>query len=213
MSKGEHVQRRAVSRSGAEGFRRHVHKGPWDSLGHCLGQLASGNVRYSGVAKVGYFGRHRCIQEDVSGREIPVDHGRTAVVQMRQSSGHVLKDGQLCGEGDVGCVLQKVIQASLQPLHHQHGEARVWKETKAEELYDIGMPRGGEEATLVVVLGHHALSALVPGVDEDVIEFLPCADQSVHFQLLHGPVGASAQLPTGRPYVGENERVKLRSGL
>ena len=101
----------------------------------------------------------------------------------------------------------------MQPLHHQHGEARAWKVTKAQELYDIGMPHGGEEATLVVVLGHHALGALVPGVDEGVVEFLPCADQSVHFQLLHGPVGAFAQLPTGRPHVGEDERVKLRSGL
>ena len=109
MSEGEHVQRRAVSRSGAEGFRRHVHKGPWDSLGHGLGQLARGNVRYSGVAQVGYLGRHGCIQEDIPGREVPVDHGRTAIVQMCQSSGHVLKDGQLCGEGDVGCVLQKVV--------------------------------------------------------------------------------------------------------
>ena len=75
------------------------------------------------------------------------------------------------------------------------------------------MPHGGEEATLVVVLGHHALGALVPGVDEGVVELLSRADQSVHFQLLHGPVGASAQLPTGRPHVGEDERVKLRSGL
>ena len=213
MSKGEHVQRRAVSRNGAEGFRRHVHKGPWDSLGHGLGQLAGWNVRYSGVAQVGYFGRHGCIQKDVPGREVPVDHGRSAIVQMRQSSGHVLKDGQLYGERDVGCVLQKVVQASLQSFHHQHGEARVWKETEAEEQYNIGMPHGGEEATLVVVLGHHVLGALVPGIDEGVVELLSRADQSVHFQLLHGPVGASAQLPTGRPHVGEDERVKLRSGL
>ena len=51
-----------------------------------------------------------------------MDHGRTAVVQMRQSSGHVLKDGYFCREADVGCVLQKVVQASLQPLHHQYGD-------------------------------------------------------------------------------------------
>ena len=142
-----------------------------------------------------------------------MDHGRTAIVQMRQSSGHVLKDGQLCGKGDVGYVLQKVVQASLQPLHHQHGEARVGKKTEAEELYNIGVPHGGEEATLVVVLGHHAMGTLVPGVDEGVVELLSRADKSVHFQLPHGPVGASAQLPSGRLHVGEEERVKLRSGL
>ena len=149
----------------------------------------------------------------MSGREVAVDHRRTAIVQMCQSSGHVLKDGHLCGEGYVGRVLQKVVQPSLQPFHHQHREARVGKETEAEELHNIGVPHGGEEATLVVVLGHHALDSLVCGIDEDVVEFLSRADQSVHFQLLHRRVGASAQLPTGRPHVGEDERVKLRSGL
>ena len=75
-----------------------------------------------------------------------------------------------------------------------------------------GVPRGmrvaevGEEPTFVVVLVHHALSALVLGVDEGVVEFLPRADQSVHFQLLHSPVGAPSQLPTGRPHVGVDER-------
>ena len=131
MSEGEHVEGRAVSRGGAEGLRRHVHKGTWDPLGHGLGQLARGNVRYSGVAQVGYLGRHGCVQEDISGGEVPVDHGRTAIVQVCQSFGHVLKDGHLCGEGNVGCVLQKIVQASLQPFHHQHREARVGKETKA----------------------------------------------------------------------------------
>ena len=211
MSEGEHVERRAISRSGAAGLRRHVHKGSWDPLGHGLGQLARGDVRYSRVAQVGYLGRHGCIQEDVSGREIPVDHGRTVIVQMCQSSGHVLKDGHLCGEGDVGCVLQKVVQASKQPFHHQHREARVGKETEAKELHNIGVPHGGEEAALVVVLGHYALGSLVPGVY--VVEFLSRADQSVHLQLLHSPVGASAQLPTCRPHVGEDERLKLGSDL
>ena len=212
MSEGEHVEGRAVSRTGVEGLRRHVYKGPW-SLGHGLGQLAGGNVRYSGVAQVGYLGCHGRIEEDVFGRKIPVDHGRTTIVQMNQPSGHVLKYGHLCGKGNVGCALQKVVKAAMQSFHHQHGETRVGKEADPKELYDIWVSHGGEEAALVVVLGHHALGALVLGVDEGVVDRLPRADQSVHFQLLHGPIGTSAQLPTDRPHVGEDERVKLRSGL
>ena len=42
-----------------------------------------------------------------------MDHERTAIVQICQSSGHVMKDGYFCGEGDVGCVLQNPVQAKL----------------------------------------------------------------------------------------------------
>ena len=43
-----------------------------------------------------------------------MDHERTAIVQICQSSGHVVKDGHFCAEGDVGCVLQYSVQAKLQ---------------------------------------------------------------------------------------------------
>ena len=51
-----------------------------------------------------------------------MDDRWTAMVQIYQTSGHVLKDRDLCGEGDVGCVLQKLVQAALQSLHHQRRE-------------------------------------------------------------------------------------------
>ena len=57
MSEREHVKRSAISRSGVEGLRRHVHKGPWP-LAHGLGKMVGGNVRYSGVAQVCDLGRH-----------------------------------------------------------------------------------------------------------------------------------------------------------
>ena len=142
-----------------------------------------------------------------------MDDRWTAMVQIYQTSGHVLKDGHLCGEGDVGCVLQKLVQAVLQSLHHQHREPGVGEETDAQELDDVRVAEVGEEPTFVVVLVHHALGVLVLGVDEGVVEFLPRTDQSVDLQLLHSPVGASAQLPTGRPDVRDDERTKLRSAL
>ena len=142
-----------------------------------------------------------------------MDDRWTAVVQMYQTSGHILKDGDLCGEGDVSCVLEKLVQTALQALHHQHREPGVGEETDAQELDDVRMAQVGEEPTFVVILVHQAMGALVLGVDEGVVEFLSCADQSVDFQLFYSLVGASAQLPTGRPRVGDNERAKLRSAL
>ena len=46
-----------------------------------------------------------------------MDRERKAIVQICQSSGHVLKDGHFCGEGDVGCVLQNPVQAKLQSFN------------------------------------------------------------------------------------------------
>ena len=127
--------------------------------------------------------------------QVHVDHERTAIVQICQSSGQVLKDGHFCGEGDVGCVLQNTVQAKLQSFHHQHREARDGKEVVAKKQHNIRMSYGGDEAAHAVVLVHRAPDISVLRCDEDVVEFLSRADQSAHFQLLHSPVEASAQQP------------------
>ena len=100
-------------------------------------------------------------------------HVQTSVI-LHQTSGHILKYGDLCGEGDVG------------------------EETGARDLGDVWVAE---------------LGALVLRVDESVMEFLPRVDQSADIQLLHSPVVASAQLPTGRPHVGDDVQTKLRRVL
>ena len=142
-----------------------------------------------------------------------MDDDWTVVVQVHQTPGHVLEDGQLGGEGDVGRALQKLVQAALQSLHHQNGQLRVRQEADAQELHDVRMAELGEEAALAVVPVHHALGAQVLRLDKGVVEFLTRAHQPVHFQLLHNAVGASAQLPACRRHVGQEERAKLRGAL
>ena len=105
-----------------------------------------------------------------------MDDRWTTMVQIYQTLGHVLKDGDLCAQGDVVCVLQKLIQVALQSLHHQHRKPGIGEETDTQELDDVRMAEVGEEPTFFVVLVHHALGALVLGVDEDVVKFLLCAD-------------------------------------
>ena len=135
-----------------------------------------------------------------------MDHERTAIVQICQSFDHVLKDGHFCADRDVGYVLQKSVQAKRQSFHHQHRVARDGKEVEAKKQHNIRMSHGGEEAAHAVVLVHRAPDISVLRCDEDVVEFLSRADQSAHFQLLHGPVENSAQQPTCRRHVVEDER-------
>ena len=142
-----------------------------------------------------------------------MDDGWTVVVQVHQTLGHIFEDRELGGEGNVGRTLQKLVQASLQSLHHHHGQLRVGQEADAQELHHVRVAELGKEAALAIVLVHHALGAKVPGVDEGIVEFLARAHQPVHFQLLHNAVGASAQLPAGRRHIGQEERAKLRRVL
>ena len=121
----ENVQRGTISLCGAKCLWWHVDKGSWYALGHGLGQLTWTNGGYSGVTQVSNLCSHACIQEDIAGSQIPVDYSWTAVVHEHQTPGDVLEDGQLCGVRDVGCGLQKLVQTSLQSLHHQHGELGV----------------------------------------------------------------------------------------
>ena len=142
-----------------------------------------------------------------------MDDGWTVAMQIHQTPGHVLEDGQLGVKGDVGRALQKLVQATLQSLHHQHGQLRVRQEADAQELYHVRVAELGEEAALAVVPVHHVLGAQVLGLDEGVVEFLTRAHQPVHFQLLHNAVGASAQLPACRCHVRQEEWAKLRRAL
>jgi len=72
----------------------------------------------------------------------------------------------------------------------------------------------GNELTFLVVHVHYELGLRIRlGVDEKVVRSLPCADQSVDFQLLHTPVGASAQLPTSHSDIGQDARAKFMKVL
>ena len=213
VSEGEHVQTWAVLVLLVRDLGWHVDKGPRYALGHGPGQLVWWDVHHSGVAQVSNLGCHGGVEEDVAGSQVPVDDGWTVVVQVHQTPGHVLEDGQLGGEGDVGRAFQKLVQAALQSLHHQHGQLRVGQEADAQELHHVRVAELGEEAALAVVPVHHALGAQVLGLDEGVVELLSRAHQPVHFQLLHNAVGASAQLPACRRHVVQEERAKLRRAL
>ena len=213
MSEGEHVQTWAVLVLLVRDLGWHVDQGPRYALGHGPGKLVWSDVHHSGVAQVSNLGCHGGVEEDVAGSQVPVDDGWTVVVQVHQTPGHVLEDGQLGVEGDVGRDLQKLVQAALQSLHHQHGQLRVRQEADAQELHHVRVAELGEEAALAVVPVHHVLGVQVLGLDEGVVEFLASAHQPVHFQLLHNAVGASAQLPACRRHVGQEERAKLRCAL
>ena len=43
-----------------------------------------------------------------------MDDGWIAVVQIHQTPGHILEDGQLGGKGNIGLALQKLVKAVLQ---------------------------------------------------------------------------------------------------
>ena len=129
------------------------------------------------------------------GSQVSVDDRWCVVVQIHQTFGHILKNGDLRAEGDIGCALQKLAQAALQSLRDQHREPGVGEETDAQKLDDVRVAEVGEKTTYFVVPFHHALSALALEVDEGIVELLSCADQSVDFKL-RGPLGPSAQQST-----------------
>ena len=106
---------------GAKCLRWHVDQGSRYTLGHGLGQLTRTNGGYAGVPQVSNLGCHGSVEEDIAGSQVPVDHSWTAVVQEYQAPGNVLEDGQLRVKRDVGRGLQKLVKASLQSLHHEHG--------------------------------------------------------------------------------------------
>ena len=94
------------------------------------------------------------------------------MVQIHQTFGHILKNGDLRAERDIGCALQKLAQAALQSLRDQHREPGVGEETDAQKLDDVRVAEVGEKTTYFVVLFHHALSALALEVDDQLRSFI-----------------------------------------
>ena len=165
MSEGKHVQTWAILVFLVRNLGWHVDRGPWYALGHGPGQLVWWDVHHSGVAQVRDLGCRGRVEEDIAGSQVPVDDGWTVAMQIHQTPGHVLEDGQLGVKGDVGRALQKLVQATLQSLHHQRGQLRVGQEADAQELHHVRVAELGEEAALAVVPVHHVLGSQVLGLD------------------------------------------------
>ena len=68
---------------------------------------------------------------------------RVSLVEVEQSTGHILQDRALEGERKIGHVLQEVIQAGLQSLHDQQRKLSPWEEAEPKELCDVRVVEAG----------------------------------------------------------------------
>ena len=65
--------------------------------------------------------RHGSVKENVAGRQVAVNDNRIPSVQKNQPLRHVVENRQLHVKRDVGILLQHVVKARVESLHHQNG--------------------------------------------------------------------------------------------
>ncbi len=136
-----------------------------------------------------------------------------------QPSGYVDKEGSLEAEGNVGrrkqrrvsgVSSQQVVQAGVQFLHDQDGEAGGRKETYPKKLHEVGMTQIRHQLALVHVSFR---DVGVSRFHESVVDLLARTHQSVYVHLLHGAVGPRPQLPARGADVREEETAKALVAL
>ena len=91
VAKGEDVQGWSIVVSGTHGLWRHVHMCPWQ-LCERPSHLTRPCVDNAGVSHVRDLGHQRGGEEDISGSQVPVNDWRCPLVEVDQSTGHILQD-------------------------------------------------------------------------------------------------------------------------
>ena len=198
-----------------QGLWGHVDGGSW-SLGH---GGRSQSRHDAGHAEVRYLGRHAGVQEDVSGGQVAVDDGRTVAVQEGEAAGHVVQDGALQAQGEVGLGrrrrlrIQHVVEAGQELLHDQRWHSRAGQEAHAQELDDVRVAEGAHQLTLSHELARRPLDPFrrrSSGVLEEVVYFFGGAHGSGYGHLLHAAIGTRPYRGSRGPSVGQQKRAQLR---
>ena len=97
-------------------------------------------------------------------------------MEVEQSTGHILQDRALQGEGDIWHVFQQVIQAALQSLHDQQRKLSPWEEAEPKELCDVGVAEAGHQLALLLVLLNHLRHTLIFHIQESFMYSLASTD-------------------------------------
>ena len=144
VTEREHVQHRTVLGGDLESLWGHVNYSTRGTLRHGPSCLAGHEIDDARIAHISNLGLHRCVEEDIPCRKIAVNYGGVTAVEVPQTPAHVLQDGALDVQRDVGKVLQQVVKAAQKPLHHQHREVECraglrLQETNPVKLDDVGV--------------------------------------------------------------------------
>ena len=144
VTEREHVQHRTILGWDLESLWGHVNCSTRGTLRHGPSCLAGHEIDDARIAHISNLGLHRCVEQDVPRRKIAVNYGGVTAVEVPESPRHVLQDGALDVQRDVGRDLQQVVEAALKPLHHQHREVEGvaglrLQETDTVKLDDVGV--------------------------------------------------------------------------
>ena len=91
------------------------------------------------------------VRRTFSGSQVPVNDWRVSLVEVEQSTGHILQDRALrVSNGRYLCMCSRhIIQVGLQSLHDQQRKLSPWEEAEPKELCDVRVAEAGHQLALV----------------------------------------------------------------
>ena len=101
-----------------------------------------------------------------------------SLVEVEQSTGHILQDRTLEGERKIGHVFYEVIQAGLQSLHDQQRKLSSWEEAEPKKLCDVWVVEAGHQLAFLLVLADHLRHSLIFDIQEKLVYSLASTDQA-----------------------------------
>ena len=123
-----------------------------------------------------------------------MDDGRVVCVHVQQTIGHVLQDGQLDGEGDVGARVQAVAEVHLQTLHDHRQVAQPLLVVHSNEMHNVRMAEFAQQHAFCseTPLSSDFLMLRQLIIQCEGVDVLSDAKNSVHSDTIRRPVRAGA---------------------